>query len=123
MTPELLARLDMAGARAPTREDVQACLAHARSEGRWYPDWAARLEVWMLKQRGFDASARDKQRALAARPPLARPEPAPAPYHHDAPPDYELEGPRVDPAAALRDAAELFPDAFQPRRSAAGGDR
>lgn len=55
ITAELVAACEMAGARAPTRDDVQACLADARSKGETFADWHARIVRWMCMEKRFGA--------------------------------------------------------------------
>lgn len=53
----LLGACEMAGAPAPTRDDVQRCLANARKSQRPAPPggWIHEIVSWMLKQKQFDA--------------------------------------------------------------------
>jgi hypothetical protein len=44
----------MAGARAPTKADVQACLSNARSKGHVRSDWAAYVVQWMIRQTEYE---------------------------------------------------------------------
>lgn len=55
ITEEIRTNCVAAGLRIPARADVVACLAHARQEGRTYPDWGWRLVRWMGLQKTFDA--------------------------------------------------------------------
>lgn len=43
-----------AGARQPSREDVIACLANARSKGHLRADWEAYLVSWMVRGKRLD---------------------------------------------------------------------
>lgn len=57
ITEAIRANCAMAGAPEPTPADVVACLAHARQEGRTYPDWASRLVTWQLRKREREQAA------------------------------------------------------------------
>lgn len=55
ITSAVLAACAMAGAPPPTREHVQAYLAHARRGAQQSADWVAGLVLWMVRSKQFDA--------------------------------------------------------------------
>lgn len=79
ITEAIRASCAMAGARAPTGEDVVACLANARKKGHIRVDWASELVSWMVRGKRYDArgpaAATAPSRSPASNPiePLQRP--------------------------------------------------
>lgn len=54
LTESLLASCTMAGTRAPTRDDINACLANARKKGLIRADWEQEVVSWMIRAKSFD---------------------------------------------------------------------
>jgi len=54
ITAEFTAKCQMAGARAPTRDDVARCLANAKAKGHVRADWESELFSWMLRSKSFE---------------------------------------------------------------------